>query len=114
MPFRLWYYLAKVGGPVLIGVLFATFFAPGGSWLGTVHTIAMWLLIPLCLCGACLGILAVFGRLRMRCPFCGQSGEVGASQQDGMWMECDSCGTVHGTGLFRLKIVKTGIEEEEP
>jgi hypothetical protein len=112
MPFRLWLYLSKIGGPILFAVITATFFAPGDSLLGLVRFVANCMLVLLCLIGAMMGILFALGRLRMRCPFCGKSGEVGGSKQDGMWMECESCGFVHGSGPLRLKIVREDIDDD--
>jgi hypothetical protein len=37
---------------------------------------------------------------------------VGGSKQDGMWMECESCGFVHGSGPLRLKIVREEIDDD--
>lgn len=113
MPFRLWYYLAKVGGFILFAVIFATFFAPAGSALESVRIVAVCLLIPLCLTGAVMGVLMALGKLRMRCPFCGKSGPAGGSKQEGMWMECATCGLIHGSGPFRLKIVREEIGDDE-
>ena len=112
MPFRLWFYLAKVGGFFLFAIIFATFFAPSDSLLGRARFVAMCILVPLCLIGAFMGILMVFGRLRMLCPFCGKSGRVGGSKRDGMWMECESCGFIHGSGPLRLKIVREENEDD--
>jgi hypothetical protein len=59
-----------------------------------------------------LGILMSFGRLRMACPFCGRSGRVGGSKAHGMWMECDSCGLIHGSGPFRLRIMREDLTDD--
>ena len=112
MPFRLWFYLAKVGGFILFAIIFATFFAPSNSLLGHTRFVAMCILVPLCLVGAFMGILMAFGRLRMLCPFCSKSGRVGGSKCDGMWMECESCGFVHGSGFWGLKIVREEIDDD--
>lgn len=109
MPFRLWFYLAKIGGGVLFAIVAIAFlFSPDGV-SGGFGLVALGLLVLLCLVGAYLGILMSLGRLRMGCPFCGRSGPVGGSKAQGMWMECDSCGFIHGSGFLRLRIVK-----EEP
>jgi hypothetical protein len=112
MPFRLWLYLTKVYGVGLFAVIFATFFAPNDSALGHARSAALFILIPLCLIGALMGILMAFGKLRMLCPFCGRSGPAGASKQDGMWMKCESCGLIHSSGPLGLKIVKEKIGED--
>ena len=42
----------------------------------------------------------------------GKSGRVGGSKSEGMWMECESCGFIHGSGLLRLKIVKEEVDDD--
>jgi hypothetical protein len=113
MPFRLWFYLAKVGGFVLFAIIFATFFAPADSGLGQLRSVALGIVIPLCLIGAVMGVLHAIGKLRMLCPFCGKSGPVGGNKQDGMWLECDTCGLVHSSGPLGLKIVREEIAEDD-
>jgi len=112
MPFRIWFYLTKVGGPILFGIIFATFFSESDSLLGRVNFVAKCVLVSLCLIGAFMGILMVVGRLRMGCPFCGKSGSVGGNKRDGMWMKCDSCGFVRGSGPFGLTIVREEIDHD--
>jgi hypothetical protein len=111
MPFRLWYYLAKVGGFILFAIVAATFSAPSDTVLGRVRFLALCVFIPLCLVGAFLGVLMACHRLRMLCPFCGRSGYVGGNKRDGMWMVCDSCGFIHGSGLLRLRIVREELHD---
>jgi hypothetical protein len=113
MPFRLWFYLAKVGGFILFAIIFATFFAPADSGLGHLRLVAQWILIPLCLVGALMGVLMVLGKLRMLCPFCRKSGPVGGNKQDGIWLECETCGLVHSSGPLGLKIVREKIVGDE-
>lgn len=113
MPFRLWLYLTKAACFILMPVAFATFFAREESLLGHVQSIAMGILFVLGLIGAFMGILFAFGKLRMSCPFCGKSGRVGANKQDGLWMECRSCGFVHGSGALGLTIVCEELGDEE-
>jgi hypothetical protein len=113
MPFRLWFYLAKVGGFILFAIIFATFFAPADSWLGHLRLVAQWILIPLCLVGALMGVLMALGKLKMLCPFCGKSRPVGGNKQDGIWLECETCGLVHSSGPLGLKIVREEIREVE-
>ena len=73
----------------------------------------MRILLPLCLVGAVMGIMMAFGKLRMLCPFCGMSGRAGGSKQDGIWMECETCGFIHSSGPLGLKIVREEISEDE-
>ena len=112
MPFRLWFYLAKVGVFILFAVIFATFSASSESVMGRVRFIALCILVSLGLIGAFMGILMAFGRLRMLCPFCGKSGRVGGSKREGMWMVCETCGFVHSSGPLGLKIVREEIDDD--
>ena len=97
----------------MFAFIFVTFAVPSDSLLGRARFVAVCILVPLCLTGAVMGIFLALGRLRMLCPFCGKSGRVGGSKRDGMWMECESCGFIHGSGPFRLKIVREEMEDEE-
>jgi len=112
MPFRLWYYLARVGGVALFAIVAATLATPSDSVLGRVRFVALCALIALGFVGAVLGVLLACRRLRMLCPFCGRSGYVGGSKRDGMWMVCESCGLIHGSGLLGLKIVREKIPQD--
>lgn len=103
----------KAVGFILMPVAFATFFSPKESPLGQVHLVAMGLFLFICLGGAFLGTFVVFGKLRMSCPFCGKSGRVGVDKQYGMWMECGTCGLVHGSGPLGLKIVCEELGDDD-
>lgn len=110
MPFRLWFYLTKVG-PFIIFAAFVVFLmAPANTT--PLRIIAECTLILLGVVGAIFGILMVIGQLRMRCPFCQRSGKVGGDKQNGMWMICQSCGYIHGSGPLGLKIVSEKIPED--
>lgn len=112
MPFRLWFYLTKIGAFIIFATILALFFAPANSTLGLTRTIAQCALVLLGIIGATFGILMIVGKLRMLCPFCKKSGQVGGDKQRGMWMICESCGFVHGSGPLRLKIVSEKISED--
>jgi hypothetical protein len=84
MPFRLWFYVAKVS-PVLFVIILATFFASSESVLGSVRFVALCLAVLPGLIGACMGLTMLLRELTMLCPFCGQSGPVGGNKRDGMW-----------------------------
>lgn len=111
MPFRLWFYLCKIGAPILFVTVFLTFTASDTSALGQMRFFAICLLVILTAVGAVMGIMLHFDRLHMRCPFCGKPGVVGGDNTNGLWMVCDSCGLIHGRGLFKLKLIKTEIED---
>ena len=112
MPFRLWLYLAKVGGFILFAFVFATSSASADSALGRLRLGAMCILIPLCFIGAFMAILMAFGKLKMLCPFCGRSGRIRGGRRRGIWLECESCGIVRGSGLLGLKIVRGDIADD--
>ncbi len=112
MPFGFWYYAANVGGRIaFIAFAAALIFSKDGATSG-LGLIALCYLIPLALAGTIMGILLCFDKLRMRCPFCGKSGPVGGSKADGMWMECETCGWIHGVGPLKLKLVKEKRNDE--
>lgn len=109
MPFRLWFYLTKIGGLAFFTVIVLSLVCGGSRALDAVITVMVLVFIPMGLTGAVMGLLIVCGRLRMGCPFCGRSGSAGGSKASGMWMECTTCGFIHGGGRFGLRIVR-----EEP
>ena len=113
MPFRLWNYLAKVGGFILFAIMLAAFFAPKNSILAAADSVALGILIVLCVTGAVMGGFLAFGKLKMLCPFCGKSGRVGGSRNGGMAMECETCGIVRTSGFLGLKFVKEPIADED-
>ncbi len=111
MPFRLWFYATKVGFPVLFicGALSFIYFRHS-----ILFAVSIGGMILLGLVGAVMGIMMVFGKLLMRCPFCGRPGPVGGTKSEGMWMDCDACGHIHGGGLLRLRIVRDEPDQEGP
>jgi hypothetical protein len=117
MPFRLWYYLAKVGAPLLfagavLGMILRVALPDNG--VGMALSLAVFgCLGVLGIVGGVLGIFFTIGRLRMRCPFCGQSGTVGGSREEGLWLDCDGCGIVRGAGLFGLRLIREEAENAD-
>jgi hypothetical protein len=109
MPFRLWFYLTKIGGLVFAVLVVLAVVLGDSRTLETVISAMVLIVVPLGLTGAVMGVLMVCGKLRMKCPFCGRSGPAGGSKADAMWMECETCGFIHGAGPLGLKIVR-----EEP
>jgi hypothetical protein len=106
MPFKLWcVWIKVVFAMLLVVIVFGFVFSPRPV-LAAMVVVAICCVVLLGLTGAVMGIFAAFGRLRMRCPFCGRYGPVGGSKGRGMWMECPSCGLVRTTGPFRLRIVR--------
>lgn len=113
MPFRLWFYLAHLVGPILFAIIFFTFAAAEDSFSGRVRQVAMYIFVLLGITGVVLGLLFAIGRLRMRCPFCSKLGRIGVRKSDGLCMECETCGTVHGSGPLRLFLTKEKIEQDD-
>ncbi len=108
MPFKSWYYICKLGAPVLMGILCLTFFSKSGPWAG-IGQLVIITLLSLAAIGFIMGILMVAGRLQMRCPFCAQPGPAGGNKRDGLWMKCPSCGLIRGRGL---QITKEPLPKE--
>jgi hypothetical protein len=111
MPFRLWCVLLHVVAP-LLGVV--ALLALALAWVDLVDRaaaqavvrVAVYAFIALCLAGGGLALLALFGGLRMRCPFCGRPGAVGGDKARGLWLSCPECGLVRGEGPLGLRFVR--------
>jgi hypothetical protein len=114
MPFRLWFYLTRIGGLVFAVVIVLAVVLGDSRAVETVISAMVLIVVPLGLTGAVMGVLMICGRLRMRCPFCGKSGEAGGSKSDGMWMVCPTCGLVRGGGRFGLRIICEKPDEHPP
>ncbi len=106
MPFRLWYYGARLVAPILFAAVFFGAIFPKPWIVQFVFNPALYVLIALCCIGGVMGILMAFGRLRMRCPFCARYGLVGGNKTDGLWLKCNDCGFVHGAGLLKMRFVR--------
>lgn len=104
MPFRLWFYLSKLALPACLAIGLLLYFVVGGAFTDWYGRIAYAFMIVLALVGAIMGGFLALDKLKLRCPYCGKSGRAGGNREDGLWMECESCGYIHGTGPFRLKI----------
>jgi ribosomal protein L37AE/L43A len=59
-----------------------------------------------------MGLLMVLGLLRMQCPFCRERGIVKGNQQFGIWLECYTCGVVHGGGRWGLEMIRDAWGDE--
>jgi uncharacterized MnhB-related membrane protein len=113
MPFRLWFYATKIFIPLmLLSFLPVIFFR--NHLASAVQATATGLVVVLGITGAVMGVLMVMGRLRMRCPFCGQSGAAGGNSRMGIFMICERCGLVRGGGPLNLRIVREDLPEDDP
>jgi hypothetical protein len=107
MSFRFWFYAMKVGGNLAFLVAAVTFFSTSGSPFYAFHWIAVSVILALGVAGSIGGVLISMGRLRMRCPLCGALGIVGGNKQLGPSIDCETCGLVHGSGWFGLKLTQS-------
>jgi hypothetical protein len=110
MSFRLWFYLCKLGAPLFFCVFLGiTFWGhPDNSVL---LSALLMVIVVLGICGAVIALLSLFGSFKMRCPFCPRSGPIGGSKKEGLWMNCPSCGLVHGSGPLKLRLIREQISE---
>jgi hypothetical protein len=106
MSFRVWYYLCILAFPVLVPALVCGRLAGESRAWAVVGTAALWSLIALGVTGAVLAVLMMFCGLRMRCPFCGGSGDFGGNREMGPTLVCDWCGLVQGSGFLKLRLVR--------
>ena len=112
MPFRLWFYLAKLALPSCLAVGLLLYVFEGGAITEWYGRIAFTFLMALALVGAVMGGLLAFDKLQLRCPYCGKSGRAGGNREEGLWMDCESCGFIRGSGPFRMKIGRDKIPKD--
>ncbi len=109
--FKLWLYLTRLIGPValLLAVALAFLMPPSErvvlGWGIVIVVFAVGVL------GGVFGLLMVTDRLRWNCPFCNRKSPVGGDKVRGMWLQCESCGLVHGRGRFGLRLVRESDRE---
>jgi hypothetical protein len=106
MPFRLWYYSVRVLAPILFFAVALGLVLPRPWIVRFVFNPALYAIIALGSAGGIMGLLMVFGRLRMLCPFCGRYGVVFGTNTRGLWLECNDCGVIHGTGFLKLRLAR--------
>jgi len=90
-------------------IVLDTIYGDQSLWLSTLGAMAMGLFVFFGIIGMILGIMYGTGHLRMRCPFCKESGPLESSKREGIWMECPRCGIIRGSGFLGLV-----LEAERP
>lgn len=113
MRFSFWFYTGKLAVILFLLVFMGILLGAQHHWLSVVGSMATATLVVLCTVGAVMGIMLALGKLRMRCPFCNRPGNVGGSKREGMWMECDQCGFIHGAGFMRMRIAADKVDAEQ-
>jgi hypothetical protein len=113
MRFSFWFYTCKTVAFLFLLVFMGMLFGAQHRWLSVTGSMATATLVVLCSIGAVMGFMLALGRLKMLCPFCGKPGDVGGSKQEGMWMECDQCGFIHGAGFMRMRIAAEVKDAEQ-
>jgi hypothetical protein len=68
--------------------------------------VAFLVMVALGITGAVLAIFLLCCGLRLRCPFCGEPGEVCGSSDEGFGFLRDRCGLVQGAGFLKLRLVR--------
>jgi hypothetical protein len=104
MPYRLWHYACKLAIPLLACVFLGMMVR--GRVADIIGVVALVTIIGLGFTGAVMGILMVLGKLRMRCPFCGQMGPAWGSKEEGIRMECRTCGEIWSGGTLGMAIFR--------
>jgi len=97
MPFRVWLYLNAMGLLSLLTVILLV-----ATGVESVINACLWIIVPLGLASALLAI----GRIWMTCPFCKRYGTFGADKTLGPFLNCPTCGLVHGTGPLWLRLTR--------
>ena len=106
MPFRLWHYACKLLTLPLFGGFFLGMLIIRTTAGAAIFVASLAILLTLGLVGAAMGVLMAMGRLRMRCPFCGQPGPVWGRKSEGICMDCPTCGLIWTGGRFGLRIFR--------
>lgn len=75
--------------------------------------VALLLILALCAIGVVMSFFFASGRLKMKCPFCGEYGAFGGSKHEGMFLLCDHCGIIRGSGPFGFKLKATPVDPED-
>lgn len=106
MRFTFWYYSGKCGSILSASALVALLLSYVNPFFDTVFWAAIGAFAVLVLPTAAVRVLLARGRLKMKCPFCGDPGRLGDGKGKGTsTMECDRCGLVHGSGFWGLRLV---------
>jgi len=113
MRFAIWFYACKFSILLLPLVGAGIVFAGRSPILESAAEYAFFGLIFMGLSGAILGAFFTLGILKMKCPFCNRYVQVQGNKQRGMWLNCETCGCVHQSGLLGLKIVREKIDDPE-
>jgi hypothetical protein len=71
-----------------------------------IQPIAFFVLIALGFVGAIMGVIFVFGRLQIQCPFCKFKGVPNVNKNSEISLICTACGLIRGGGFLKLKLVK--------
>ena len=111
MKFSFWYYICKIGG-ILFPLCFLAFLGENYPILEIIGKCFIVIFVILGLVGAVMGIFMTMGKLKMRCPFCKGSGIVDGNKQNGLYMECENCGLIHGVGFLKIKLIQEKINTE--
>lgn len=115
--FRAWVIACNAAIPIFAVIVILRVIPFHNRILSWAAWIAMAILICLGVAGAILGLLMCFGRLRMRCPFCGGIGIPDAGVQGSrphVCMDCPKCGRIETSGRFFWRIRKAAPAASTP
>ncbi|MFM7739414.1 MAG: hypothetical protein ACKO9H_08430 [Planctomycetota bacterium] len=92
MLFRGWYHACQLG---LFGFAI-TFFGFAVPAFQSLITVGVWIITPLGLTGAILGLLLVTRGIRSACPLCGKAASWTSPAKKVLAIDCHNCGLVGG------------------
>lgn len=112
MFFRIWFlYLSKLA-IVLFAALACARIFPQLPMAETVGRICLWLLVPLCVAGGILGLWFAIISNRIRCPLCGEAGQLVLCGRNQPGVRCRRCGLVYAKHvLFSLQLCREPLDE---
>ncbi|MBN2711120.1 MAG: hypothetical protein JXR97_01605 [Planctomycetes bacterium] len=113
MRFSFWFYLCKSVTVLFIVFFCLLIFLAEGFWKNLLIDIALSIILTVCFIGMVMAFVMLFRPLKMKCPFCNEYGEVGGDKAEGIYMICDNCGKIKGTGFFKTKLSCTNEDDAQ-
>ena len=100
MLFRAWYHTCQLA---VIGFVmtFAGLLLPP-PW-EILSQIGIWIVVPICVLGALLGIAGVVFGIRTACPICGLTAYWTSPAKNTLAIDCPKCGLVGGKPVWNMK-----------
>lgn len=108
--FRFWFYLSKLTFPAIFAIFILDRFVLPQDLHVYTNAVFLGLMVLFAVATVPMGILMALGKLKLRCPFCGQGGPVYGNKEEGCCLDCENCGTIRSTGPLGLRLTRVPRE----